>query len=188
MGYRLNATVEAAIYSWVKKVAQEYDASITVLWARQKMPEGKANKVSKPFITLQVLEPPQPIGVNSNRKFHKSGAVFTRRKDYIFNVQVDIYPDSDLVDFDLCAYFSGRIPFESTLSELGSANLAIRNMSNLTDLTDLISNGYENRAMFELQFGWFRDLDEDIGYIEDAEGTGTFKDIEGNETDYDWST
>ena len=66
--------------------------------------------------------------------------------------------------------------------------MALHNIGNYQDLTDLVSNGYENRSMFELEFGWYSELDEDIGWIENAEGTGTFTDIEGNTTNYDWET
>lgn len=173
MGYRLNSTVEGAIYDWVKTVAQEHTPGFTVLWSRQKTPENKANKVDYPFITLQVLEPPQVIGYNNSYKFYKNDTAFTRRKTYEFRVQVDIYPGDSVSDFDVYEYFNARKSFQDTYEDFTVVNMALKNITNALDLTQLISNGYENRTTFEIVFGWYTERDETMYWIESTSTTGT---------------
>jgi hypothetical protein len=190
MGYRLDSTAEGAIYTWVKKITEEYDpiGGMSVLWSRQKTPLNKANKPEKPFILLTVLEPPQPVGYGQARKIKKSETVTTRRKIYTFTVQVDILLENDSQDFDLVEYFHARKSFESTYIDMKSANLSILRMSGFADMTELISNGYENRSVFEITFAWYKDRDESVQTIENANGTGTFENVGGDEKTIDWET
>lgn len=164
MYYRFNSTIEAAIRTWLLVELQKLNSSFKCIWNRPKQPGEPGNRPALPYAAISVVAPPVPLS-QTNELEHKSTTVWTHKKVFRFLIQVDLFVD-DALDFGFVDYLAMSKSFTSTTATMNTAGIAIQNVGNMQDTSALISNGFEQRATFEIEFLYEKSVDEDLGLIE----------------------
>lgn len=164
MYYRFNTTIEGAIRTWLLAELVKLNANFKCIWNRPKQPNEPGNRPALPYAAISIIAPPVPLS-QTNELEYKSTTIWTHKKTFRFLLQVDIFVD-DLLDFGFVDYLAMSKSFISTTDTMAAASLAIQNIGNMQDTTALISNGFEQRATFEIEFLYEKTVDEDIGLIE----------------------
>lgn len=127
------------------------------------------------FITAQIAHGSDEITYKEGNTYEIKGQ---RSFTASFNIVYGFREDAKCQEMSCLLHASLRDPVR--LEYLRGQGLAVWEIGNLTDISQALETGFENRYNFDVTFGVVSTLESDLGYISSTEITGKVNDVTGS--------
>lgn len=155
---RLPIVIEDALIAW----AQAVHSDAKPLWADQ---DGR--RPAPPFMMLDVIAGPMPIGAAEERYKQADTYTYGIRMQATLNVQVTA--DNALVR---AAALVAALEMPSYMLILQTAGIATHGAQALRDITSILDTGHQWRATVDIIISWPQPVDDTPGEIRKVHITG----------------
>lgn len=151
--------LNTAVYNWV-----DNNTDLLTIFADQKAPRPDSK-----YITIKIFA----INMIGHRQFSdpNDNGEWTINYNEDFSVSIQSYGEGTQDDLQL---LKDSLQLQSNIDDFESIGIAVRNESDITDISTLIDNTIEKRFLFEVRMGFTRTLEEFVGVIEDVDITPAY--------------
>jgi hypothetical protein len=156
--YRFNETIEDALWQFVQNTS-----GITTIWDKQDVyGVNKAKRPVPPFVTLNIISGPIPIGYADF--IYKSGDKYTMRIRKKFTLSVNVYTLNNHMGISTSIWTA--LQDENVLIGLRTHGLSyLPTKEGVRDISQLLETGHELRANIDLVFSYCEVTEVEPGYV-----------------------
>lgn len=155
----LYSELETELYNWASN-----NTSVLVIFADGNGTRPDENYISLKIMTISKIGQKDELStdINGDRKIKYDEDFTLNIEGYGIGVNDNIQELKD------------SLQKETVIQALVQAGIAVRNDSDITDISELLDETIEKRYLYEVMMGFSHEIDENVGVIENVEWTPSY--------------
>jgi hypothetical protein len=164
-------------YSAIRKaVVQEIQRDLGIVCIVEEQSRQNLPRPEKPYISIKTITPMLQVGDDDYREMGDGKTNYGGQRSFV--VSINCYGNTQEEAYQKMGLLNALLNTQPVIDRLRRSRIAIWDIGDIADLSQLLNTGYEGRAHMDVTMAIASNIETDLGVIEEAEISGEVDDQE----------